>query len=375
MNVSLVSQRFVAGLAVVTALLIVAAVAVRHRRVLRPVAVVCAVLLTLVTVADGVNDYFDYIPTAGALLGQRAADQASPARVVSTIRRARPPTRGLVELVDIPPTRSGFRTRRAQVYLPPAWFSSPRPALPVVELLHGTPGSPSDWTRAGSADLTADAWASRHGGISPILVLVDENGGFTRDSECVGPSETYVVDDVRAWAVSALGARADARSWAVGGSSEGGWCALMLGLRHPDRYSTLLDFGGLDRPTHSGGALRLFGGSRHRMRRYSLHALVRTPAPRRDGLAAWLEVGAADGGTTRAVRRSAALLSAHGIPTHLVVIPHAHHTWRVWRHCLDDAFGWAATRVGGDVDTGDLPAPSTQVDAHDGATQRATVVG
>jgi enterochelin esterase-like enzyme len=340
-----VSPRFVGLLGVLTALCVVVAVLAR-RRLLRPFAVVAAVVLLLLTAAAGVNEYFDYIPTTGALLGQRAADQASPRRVVSAVHAARPPTRGLVELVTIPPVRSGFRTRRAQVYLPPAWFSSPRPALPVVELLHGTPGSPTDWTRAGAADLTADAWAVHHGGVAPILVLVDENGGFTRDSECVGAAETYVVDDVRSWAVSTLGARPDAGGWAIGGSSEGGWCALMLGLRHPDRFSTLLDFGGLDRPTHSGGALRLFAGSRARMRRYSLEHLLIHGAARRDGLAAWLEVGSADGGTTRAVEHAAALLQAHRIPTHVVLIPHAHHTWRVWRHSLRDAFPWTATRLG-----------------------------
>jgi enterochelin esterase-like enzyme len=344
-NLSLVSPRFVGVLGLLTAICVVAAMLAR-RRLLRPLAVIGAVVFLLLTAAAGVNEYFDYIPTTGALLGQRAADQASPRRVVSAVHARRRPTRGLVELVSIPPVRSGFRTRRAQVYLPPAWFSSPRPALPVVELLHGTPGSPTDWTRAGAADLTADAWAVRHDGVAPILVLVDENGGFTRDSECVGPSESYVVDDVHAWAVSTLGARADARSWAIGGSSEGGWCALMLGLRHPDRYATLLDFGGLDRPTHSGGALRLFGGSRARMRHYSLTHLLARGAARRDGVAAWLEVGAADGGTTRAVRHASALLRAHRIPTQVVFIPHAHHTWRVWRHSFRDAFPWVATRVG-----------------------------
>jgi enterochelin esterase-like enzyme len=343
-NLSLVSPRVVGVLAMLTAGSVVIAVC-GHRSLVRPLAVLGAVVLLVLTAAAGVNEYFDYIPTTGALLGQRAADQASPRRVLSAVHAARPPTRGLVELVSIPPVRSGFRTRRAQVYLPPAWFSSPRPALPVVELLHGTPGSPTDWTRAGAADLTADAWAVDHGGVAPILVLVDENGGFTRDSECVGASESYVVDDVRAWAVSTLGARTDARRWAIGGSSEGGWCALMLALRHPDRYSTLLDFGGLDRPTHSGGALRLFGGSRARMRRYSLRHLLVDGAARRDGVAAWLEVGSADGGTTRAVEHVAALLRSHDIATHVVLIPHAHHTWRVWRHCLHDAFPWVATRV------------------------------
>src|SRR5258708_2954178 len=92
---------------------------------------------------------------------------------------------GMVGRVVIAPTVSGFRARPAQVYLPPAWFARPRPRLPVVELLHGTPGMPEDWTRAGQADVTADRWAAGHRGVAPVIVMPDPNGGFMSDTECV----------------------------------------------------------------------------------------------------------------------------------------------------------------------------------------------
>src|SRR6185503_810454 len=127
----------------------------------------------------------------------------------------------------------------------------PRPRLPVLELLHGTPGTPEDWTRAARADVTADRWASTHGGRAPILLLVDENGSFTADTECsngiAGRAETYLTVDVPSWAVSALDAARSRRAWGVGGNSEGGYCALTLALRHPHLYSLFLDFSGLDR--------------------------------------------------------------------------------------------------------------------------------
>src|SRR5205807_1757987 len=112
---------------------------------------------------------------------------------------------GLVERVRIAGVVSGFRARSAQVYLPPAWFAVPRPALPVIELLHGTPGMPEDWTRAGLADVIADHWAALHGGWAPIIVMPDINGSFTADTECVdgreGRAETYVAVDVPMWVI------------------------------------------------------------------------------------------------------------------------------------------------------------------------------
>lgn len=340
MSLSLVSPFVVGGLA------LAAVASVGLRAVAGRLALVVTAVLLVLAVAAGVNEYFDYIPTVGALLGRRARDQASPAQVLHAVTASRRLRRGLVETVDIPAPRSGFRTRPAQVYLPPAWFAQPRPQLPVLELLHGTPGSPADWTRAGAADVTADAWASGHDGLAPIIVMVDENGGFTRDTECVdgrlGRADTYVVDDVHDWAVTAVGARADRAGWAIGGSSEGGWCALVLGLRHPDRFATLLDFSGLDRPTHHGGIRALFRHPRRGLRAYEIARLAR----RRPPVSAWLAVGTADGRTTRAVRHAARLLAANGVDTRLALVPHAHHTWRVWRHCLADAFPWVASRLG-----------------------------
>jgi S-formylglutathione hydrolase FrmB len=249
----------------------------------------------------------------------------------------------------IPGTVSSFHARPAQVYLPPAWFSVPRPSLPVIELLHGTPGTPEDWTRAGAADVTADAWAAAHDGVAPIIVMADENGGFLGDSECVdgaaGRAETYLTEDVPSWAVANLGASADRRQWVIAGNSEGGFCALDLALRHPDRFATFLDFGGLGRPTRRGGSLRLFRGSRQRRLEHQPGYLLRHyQGP---PLSGWFEVGGADGGTTVAVRHMFKATQAAGIDTHLVVLPGAHHTWRVWRQALIDAFPFAATRSTG----------------------------
>jgi len=377
MKTSLIGLPFLFGLVGATVGVVVLACWPGRRRWRRALLATAAVVLSLASTAAWINAYFAYMPSVGAVLGQRARDQVSPtalrrrmqlisaagdpAAVVAAARPiahpvARPsghvapvPARGVVERVGIPGTSSGFRARTAQVYLPPAWFARPRPRLPVIELLHGTPGAPEDWTRAGMADVTADRWAATHAGVAPVIVMPDSNGSFTGDTECVdrpqARADTYLSADVPAWAVANLGVSADRSNWAIVGSSEGGYCALELALRHPDRYATFMDMSGLDRPTWPGGALRQFGGS---WRAYDDHlpALQMTAHPLRLSLSGWFTAGAADGEVTRAVRTMATVAKRAGIDTMLVMPANAHHTWRVWRHAFADAFPWLAAKVG-----------------------------
>ena len=139
-------------------------------------------------------------------------------------------------------------------------------------LLHGTPGDPTDWVEAGQAQATADAWAARHGGVAPVLVMPDINGTFTDDTECVdsplGQVETYLTVDVPAAVRTNLGTLPPGPAWAIAGLSEGGSCAIMLALRHPDLFATFGDFSGLAGPrageTNDDTAdtvAQLFGGS------------------------------------------------------------------------------------------------------------------
>ena len=284
-------------------------------------AVAAASVLLVLVVLCATNDYFAYVPSVAALLGERARDQASVREVVLATRLAsghrslRRAHRGMVELVDIPPLLSGFKARSAQVYLPPAWFEDPRPVLPVVELLHGTPGAPEDWTRAGGADVTADRWAETHDGLAPIIVMPDLNGGFLADTECIDiggrRAETYLASDVPRWVESSLGAATSPKSWVIAGSSEGGYCALDLALRHPDRYRSFVDLSGLDRPTFPGGAVAALRGSRRSLEEHTPEVFLLTH-PLMQPLAGWFEVGGTDGGNTTAARRMAHLLRRLG---------------------------------------------------------------
>ncbi|MEU2348467.1 alpha/beta hydrolase-fold protein [Modestobacter sp. NPDC049651] len=329
---------------------------VRHRGLLlRLTGVLVTLVLLLASAAAAVNAHYGYYPTLGQALGRTSPDASS--LEAAEDRRGRVPDHGSVVAVQLPAPRSGFDARPAQVYLPPAWFARDRPTLPVVMLLHGTPGSPTDWVEGGEAPATADAWAARHGGRAPVLVMPDVNGTLTGDTECVdsdrGRVETYLTEDVPAAVVAMTGAQPPGRRWAVAGLSEGGTCAMVLALRHPDLFTAFGQYSGLVGPragdTNSGVAetvAELFGGSEAAFRAHEPPDLLAAAGDRYRHLGGWFEVGADDAEPLAAAEQLAPLARQAQIDTCLVVVPGGQHTFAVWRAAFRSSLPFLAARLG-----------------------------
>lgn len=234
------------------------------------------------------------------------------------------------------------------MYLPPAWFSSPRPALPVIMLIQGVPGTPEDWTRAGGADVAANRFAAQHGGVAPVIVMPDPNGGFFRDTQCVdgnnGRAEAYLTEDIPAWLIRTFGVSPDATRWAVGGASSGGYCAMMLSLRHPERFSVALVFSGTTHMTYTGGhPERLFRGTRKTVAQYDvLRLLASAPSLPR---AVLLSIGSKDP-YVREARATENLARRRGILLRSEVIPGKRHNWPLWRASFARNLDWTAHQLG-----------------------------
>jgi S-formylglutathione hydrolase FrmB len=340
-------------LLVVGVLAALAAARVVRRRLPRTLLGLLSVIALLASGGVGVNAYFGYLRTLGEALGGAPPGETTLARV-----RARAGARaghGTVVPLTIPGTTSGFVARQAQVYLPPVWSAPKQNPLPVVLLLHGTPGDPTDWVEGGRAQATADAWATKHGGVAPVLVMPDINGTMTGDTECVdsplGRVETYLTVDVPAAVHADLGTLPPGPGWAVAGLSEGGSCSIMLALRHPDLFATFGDFGGLAGPrvgeTNADTAstvAQLFGGSPQEFAAHEpADLLASTRFPQTGG---WFQVGAADAEPLAAIQQLAPLASAAGISTCLVVVPDGGHTFDVWSAAFRQSLPWMAQRLG-----------------------------
>jgi S-formylglutathione hydrolase FrmB len=324
----------------------------RFTRLGRGIVVLVITVLVLLGTGAGVNAHFDYFRTFGDVMGLPPSDEVELAALLS---RSEKPDRGVVTTTALPGRTSGFAGRPGTIYVPPAWFARPRPELPVVMLLHGTPGTPQDWLDGGQAAATADAYAADHGGMAPILVMPDINGTIDGDSECVdgpgGKVETYLTVDVPTFVEQVFHTAAPGRGWAVAGLSEGGSCSLMLALRHPDLFSTFGDYAGLAGPragdtnadTDSAVA-QLFGGSQQAFDAHEPASLLAArPFPELGG---WFEVGDADPEPSAATDTLVPAARRAGISTCEVVVPGGGHTFAVFSQAFSDSLPWMAGRLG-----------------------------
>jgi S-formylglutathione hydrolase FrmB len=324
--------------------------------------------LAVVGAAVGVDSVYGSFPTVAAAL-QFPPDDTVPEQGVVGVpeRRTTAPVpgqplalvwhapadldpTGSVIQVGIPPTRSGFAARAAWVYLPPAYFAADRPLLPVLVLIGGQPGGPRDWLDGGRLAQRMDAWASTHGGLTPVVVMPDALGSPVADPMCLdsalGQSDTYLAQDVPAWVASALQVDPDHAHWAVGGFSFGGTCALQLAVTHPDLFPTFFDASGQQGPSLGQRARTVEAAFHGNEAAYAAHDPLTVLAARRwPGSAGYLVVGTQDGTYQPQARAVAAAATAAGMSVTLTELPGG-HDWSVWAAGFDRALPWLSTRMG-----------------------------
>ena len=260
--------------------------AVQHRGVLRAVAVVLTVFAVL-SAATGIDQAYGEYATIGSLFGQdtyREADLTGMAKrsdLISVTQWKQEaadgsisdiPAHGEVSKVNIPATTSHFEARKALVYLPPAAIATAKhkPALPVILMMSGQPGSPGRVFAAGGIQTMMDDYAQHHGGLAPIVIAADQLGDDSHNTLCVdspvyGNVLTYLTKDVVDWVRTNLPAAWQAQDWAIAGFSQGATCSLQIGANHPDLFGTIIPTGSELKPTNgseSSMISRFFQGDR-----------------------------------------------------------------------------------------------------------------
>jgi len=144
------------------------------------------------------------------------------------------------------------RIRPYEIYVPPDYRTAARRGrrYPVLYLLHGAPGGPTDWLCAGRAARTVDALI-RAGSLAPlILVMPDGNGGPLRDTQYVNTfngrdnAMDYLAHDVVGYIDAHYRTIADAGHRAIAGFSAGGYGAMNVGLHHPDVFHAIASMSG-----------------------------------------------------------------------------------------------------------------------------------
>jgi len=206
--------------------------------------------------------------------------------------------------------------------------------LPVLVLLAGQPGNPRDLFAGGRMAEVLDAYASRHSGLAPVVVVPDDLGATMANPLCLdsrlGRVAAYFARDVPDWIRRHLAVDPDPAHWAVGGYSHGGTCALQLAVGHPHVYPTFVDVSGQREPTlgsRDRTVRAVFGGDADALRRANpLEVLRHRRFPQVFGV---LVAGREDRQYLPQQRAVRAACVAAGMTVAWVELPGG-HSWAVW---------------------------------------------
>lgn len=324
-----------------------------------------AMLVAVIFGLNQINRVYDQFPTIRDAL-RSLTTQATPLKEVTGTKPlvvaahggylsavwhppANMPSSGTLTSASIPATHSGFHARDAWIYLPPAYQATPRPRLPVLVLLAGQPGSPSDWVDGGDIVSMMNSFAAKHHGLAPVVVMADATGSELGNPMCMdsrlGKAQTYLSVDVPAWVKATFQVDTDPTQWAVAGLSYGGTCALQLAVNKPSVFHDFISISGQDQPTlgtFEESVDKAFGGNKAaflavdpltimKLRKFpELHGLV---------------VAGSDDDTYRPQqRRVRAACKAAEMQVTYQELPGG-HGWQVWRPGLEKNLGWLAHQL------------------------------
>jgi enterochelin esterase-like enzyme len=238
------------------------------------------------------------------------------------------------------------------VYLPPHYAQQAARGrrFPVLYLLHGDPGKPDIFIRAGALAVKEDVLAAK-GAIKPMIAVMPagKTGTFAGSgtewaNAQSGPWESYVLDVVHN--VDRRFATVPSRQGrGIAGLSEGGFGALNISLHHLGVFSVAESWSGYFNETRAGPFSR---EPTSVIRLNSPEQDVRAVAPqiRRLGYRAWIYQGQLDHNPAFHIRNMSNELHAAGAQVHYGFFPGG-HDWGLWRaqlpRMLVAASNWFAT--------------------------------
>lgn len=294
-----------------------------------------------------------------ALPGQAA--HRSPATAATKLTASRYAGHGTVVKLDLAGAKSGLN-RSGYVYLPPQYLD-PKYAdmkFPVAELLHGDPGDPGSWVYGLSVAKVLDSEIN-HGTIGPMVVVMPATYTGARGQECIDAvvgdaDDTYLTLDVPADITAQFRVAEPGAGWAVGGLSDGGFCAANLALRHPGTFAAAAVMDGYFAPAAPPRERqRLFGGDQSRAAANDPTLQVQDTNRRLPRF--WIMAGTRNYSDVSAAKAFAQRVRAREPATVLSVVG-GDHTAPAWRTATPAMLQWMwQVLTGGHVATGDVQLP------------------
>ncbi|MFB9238625.1 alpha/beta hydrolase [Plantactinospora siamensis] len=222
-----------------------------RRAALRSVALLLCLATTSATALLWLNRQVETYPTWSDLFGG-GGDVAATHAAITPVGAPSGRRAGRVVRLTVA-GRTSHLTMPVYAYLPADYGRRPAERYPVIEALHGFPGSPMSWLRRLGVSTMLDREIAA-GRMAPTVVLFPYiTPDPARDTECTnlvhGPAaETFLTVDVPSAVESQLRVRQDRAGWGLIGYSAGGFCATNLVLRHPTRYAAGASLSGYSDP-------------------------------------------------------------------------------------------------------------------------------
>ena len=309
--------------------------------VLRSTVVAGCALALLVAAALQLNRMTEAYPSWSALAGTKAdlpgeppdPQPSSPVHPVALAQTSR------IEQVTVAGPASGV-SLPMYVYLPAGYDQAKIARYPVIEALHGFPGSPHTWIRRLRIQTYLDAEINA-GRMAPTVVLLPyQTTKQLLDTECTdltrGPkSETYLTVDVPAYARAHFRVRTDRAGWGLIGYSAGAYCAANLVLKHPDKYAAAASLSGEGVP-----GIKVGDGSEKTTNNDDWR-LTHLPPPAVSLYLAW----AADDSTSRRESLRLAGLARPPLEVTTAVVARGGHSDAAWQAMEPPAFDWLSAHL------------------------------
>jgi enterochelin esterase-like enzyme len=224
-------------------------------------------------------------------------------------------------------------SRTYGVSLPPGYEQNPKKSYPVIFLLHGGHGNPSDWfiKNKGQALKTVEQLYTT-GKLPPSIIITpdgnDKRGSSPyRDPEYIdGPNgkvSTAVGNELVKLVQSRYRTLTNPDFWAIGGLSSGGWGAVNVGLHNLNHFSILF--------SHSG-----YFHDKSGLRNSPISYIKSIPQEAQKRLKIYLDSGSSDIEGVDEAENFSKVLNQLKI-YHLFRQYPGSHTWQYWRKHLADS--------------------------------------
>lgn len=363
-------------------------VAVAKQTVFRVFAACLAFLPAMVFGIAAVNKYYDYYQSWGALINDLSGSGSAsiPKYTAGGLNSNKQLQRDLNRTTnaaedaevgyEFQTTIVGPAThisRNVYIYLPPQYFQKPYAhyKFPAIELLHGSPGSPSAWVDVLDVIPTFLNLLASHLAAPAVLVMPDTDGGERYSLQCLNnpggiQDMTYIAREVPLAVSRLVQVEPPGKAWGVAGYSEGGYCAANLALNEPGQYGYAGVISGYFKPLSSqipaGGKPGARPVKTNVFARYPALGLRNTPSEYITQVPVgievplfWLAAGAGDAGDMQAAQNFRQLASIRQTNVPLDVLSGG-HTGSVWRGALGPMLNWMTPQLAQQVSIADANA-------------------